>query len=51
MGLGMTVQRTVTSKLFLEDPHKAAHKVWEESGYDSVIVSLHYQVIPRKVVM
>jgi ADP-ribosylglycohydrolase len=32
MGVGMTVMRTVTSRLFLEDPHKAARIVWEDSG-------------------
>ena len=33
--MGMTVMRTVTSKVFLEDPHKAARTVWEDSGYNS----------------
>ena len=33
MGVGSTVLRTVISKEFCEDPHTAAYKVWEESGY------------------
>ena len=32
LGIGMTVNRTITHKNFLADPHAAAREVWESSG-------------------
>lgn len=33
LGIGMTTHRTICHKRFLEDPHKAAHDIWESSGF------------------
>ena len=32
LGIGMTVNRTISHKDFLADPHAAARQVWERSG-------------------
>jgi len=33
LGIGMTTHHTLYHKQFLEDPHKAAHDIWESSGF------------------